>query len=328
MTSSSSSEIPRRPLPGGKRTLSLLGFSVEGGSGTASSPGIVQRLRRARASGVTTFDVVGSSDPARARWLLSEAFTDPDPEIVVVLPDVSEAPTGSSARSHFSNPPTSAGGPSPFGIGSSSATTTILQLDSDRERSQEGPTPSRRADSDGGTHTFRALRLDPSTERLPETTEGTLFTGPYSLLDSRLGRLLDRSSPNSVPSFLARDPFAAGRLDGTRFSGNWLERGPSAAPSSLRTLVSEFEPVLRLNFLTAGRKRTLAQAALQFAGYRGWASCVLTPLPTVDRMEEILTAFRCPALTEEEVRQVEHGGPDRASLPVAGDIRRSNSHAD
>ncbi|MGA8664678.1 MAG: hypothetical protein WB809_06420 [Thermoplasmata archaeon] len=137
-----------------------------------------------------------------------------------------------------------------------------------------------------------------------------------------MGRLFESPRNRPPASLLARDPFAEGRLDGSRFSGNWLERGPSATPASLRTLSVEFEPVLRLGFLTADHRRTMAQAALQYAGSRPWVACVLAPLPPADRVEELLSAFSRPGLTAQEIHRIERPGSPE---PGPVDLRRSNS---
>jgi aryl-alcohol dehydrogenase-like predicted oxidoreductase len=69
----------------------------------------------------------------------------------------------------------------------------------------------------------------------------------------------------------------------------------------LRQLHRDFDPVLRLGFLTDSRERTLAQASLQFLFHWPWVASVLVPLPSPERLEEFLAASSRPPLTDEEV---------------------------
>ena len=327
MAPRSSPEIPRRTVPGGGPSLSLLGFVVEGGLGSASNPGIVERLRRARAAGVTTFDVAGSTHPAHAHWLLAEAFPEPDPQLVVILNSTADmeeprAPSAASLPSTVSRtvPAEPTRSPAPF-----PANSIIVEVEADPARSTRRESDSSRTAGTEGPMARRALRLAPDSERLPDTPGVSLYSGPLSLLDFRLGQLIEEARRPAPLGFLARDPFSGGRLDGTRFSGSWLERGPAATPSSLRSLAADFEPVLRLGFLTAGRTRTLAQAALQYAAHRPWVMSVLAPLPPSDRLDELLSTFARPALTANEVARIEQGGPSPTPPPRDVDLGRSNS---
>ncbi|HLM92098.1 MAG TPA: hypothetical protein VK424_08685 [Thermoplasmata archaeon] len=298
--------------------------------GTASNPGTVERLRRAREAGVTTFDVAGSTHPAHARWLLAEAFPEPDPQLVVILnatADMEEplAPSSAPLPTTLSRtvPAEPRRSPAPF-----PANSTIVEVEADQARSTRRDSDSIRTARTEGPTARRALRLAPDSERLPDAPGISLYSGPLSLLEFRLGQLVEGARRPAPLGFLARDPFSGGRLDGTRFSGNWLERGPAATPASLRSLAADFEPVLRLGFLTAERTRTLAQAALQYAGYRPWVMSVLAPLPSSDRLGELLSAFARPALTATEVARIEQGGPSPTAPPRATDLRRSNSTAE
>ncbi|MGP8071682.1 MAG: hypothetical protein ACLPZM_00935 [Thermoplasmata archaeon] len=308
-------EVPRRSLPRGGPPLSLLGLVVDTGLGTVSGPGIIARLRQARSAGVTTFDVAGAARPSEARWLLAEAFPTPDPDLVVILDPAAEneeplAPSTTPLPATFTRAAPS-GRPDPGLF--PSAGTIIYEVRSVGTTSTGGEGDENSPAVTGSRNPFRALRLDLEAERLPDTPGVSLFSGPLSLLDGRVRLQVERTRPTRPFGLLARDPFAAGRLDGTRFSGNWLERGPAAAPSSLRSLSADFEPVLRLGFLTSARQRTLAQAALQYASYYPWVSCVLAPLPGADRLDELLSAFERPPLTESEVARIEGSAGPRST---------------
>ena len=57
-----------------------------------------------------------------------------------------------------------------------------------------------------------------------------LLSGALSLLDFQLVPSLESRVREGPLTFLARDPFAGGRLDGTRAAGSAVERGPWAGP--------------------------------------------------------------------------------------------------
>ncbi len=139
----------------------------------------------------------------------------------------------------------------------------------------------------------------PASEKWPShvpisASLSLLERGPLSTFETRLA---DR--PGSV---LVRDPFSQGRLDGSRISGARLGRGPPVPPRDLRALQAEFEPVLQLAPLTRDRRRTLAQAALQYLLSRRWVATTLVPLSSADRWGELQGALVAPPIPEEALR--------------------------
>ncbi len=293
--------VPRRAIPGGGPSCSLLGFVVATGgpAGPTSDRAIVERLRQARGAGVTVFDTAGSRDPGRARALLATAFPNPDPELAVVLGGNEDALAPSPNSSHRPRDRGTPSAPEPL-----PGFTVIREMSASSAgggpQRAPGPVPPT-----GGPGPIPATRLDPQRDSLPPSPAPGLYAGPFSLLDRRLRPVLDAASRSRPVGLLARDPFAGGRLDGSRFGEGWLELGPSGGPPPLRSLTDEFEPVLRLGFLTSGRTRTLAQAALQYVTGPPWVVTVLAPLPPADRLQELLGAFSRPPLTEEEVGRIE-----------------------
>jgi aryl-alcohol dehydrogenase-like predicted oxidoreductase len=309
------SSIPRRRVGDGALEFSLLGVTVL--PPTVSSPGadrgVIERLRQVRAAGVTTFDVAGSGQPAQSERLLRLAFPSFDPAIVVIigrqladLADGERRQRGSDGhgdtalsvlRRSISD---SARRLDPNRIG------VLEWMDDDLSPDLEGDVSL--SDDEGTHHLLLARRLGERRSTLPSPRSSSssplLVSGPLSLLDpSWIGPLGGRA-PGAPISLLARDPFAGGLLDGTRARAAGLERGPGAGPLRLRDLQAEFAPVLRLEFLTADRRRTMAQAAVQFAAGWPWVTSVLVPLPTSDRMDELLSAFDRPPLSAEDLRRV------------------------
>ncbi len=305
MRTSPALSMPRRPLPRRGPTVSLLGFVVEpmGPAGAASDRAMIERLRQARNSGVTLFDTAGSREPARARALVAAAFPQPDPDLVVMLAGPEETdplrlPSRPRRLSETSSPP-------PAGPISFSTITEVGPLRARDPVASDAMPPATPIAPDSP----RAVRLEPGAESLPQPVPSGLYVGPFSLLDLRLSALFEGDPGGQPVGLIARDPFAGGRLDGSRFAGGWLELGPSAAPHPLRSLSGEFEPVLRLGFLTAHRTRTLAQAALQYIAIHRWVVSILAPLPPAERLEELLSSFSRPALTPEDLARVAGAGP-------------------
>jgi aryl-alcohol dehydrogenase-like predicted oxidoreductase len=305
--------IERRSIPGTSATTSLLGISLD--PPLASSPamdrGIVATLRRARERGVTTFDLVHRGSPARAQRLIAAAFPDPDPSLLFIV-----------GRS-WSTPPDRW---SPVGEHPAASPDPVRDLE--RSLAEDvrriGPHGSVLVDFDAGAAPPERIRdaakaLDRhraegrisgwSLHWLPDangTSPEPVVTHPaicveLSLLDrSALRPLVERASRGPL-GVLVRNPFAGGRLDGTRFAATLGERGPSAAPLDLRSLHAEFDPVLRLGFLTRGHRRTLAQAGLLFLVRWPWVSTVLVPLPRPERWEEIFGAASARPLDPAEL---------------------------
>jgi hypothetical protein len=292
MTSRPPSALPRRTLPAGGPSVSLLGFVIDppGPPTPTVDRSTIEMLRRARAAGVTVFDAASSRNPDRGLALLATAFPDADERLVVLV-----QPTGEEASR-------SKGGRAPRLASTASSVPTLLGLVTaitERE-------PGQQLVAGRATPARSAVRVDPAAESLPPAVEGGLYVGPFSLLDLGIGRLIERAPPGTPSSSVfARDPFAGGRLDGSRLAGGAFDRAPSMAPPSLRSLEEDFAPVLRLGFLTSSRVRTLAQASVQFVAAHPWVASVLAPLPPPDRLEELAAAFSRPPLSEAELARVE-----------------------
>jgi aryl-alcohol dehydrogenase-like predicted oxidoreductase len=130
-------------------------------------------------------------------------------------------------------------------------------------------------------------------------TRPDLLAGPISLLRRELvGEIAAGRGEHALP-WLARDPFAGGRLD-----GSWFEKAlvspPSIGPRPVRELETEFGPVARLRFLVLGGSRSLAQAAVRYVLDLPGVSWTSVPLPRVERWEEILRYDRSPPLDERD----------------------------
>ncbi|MGD0718475.1 MAG: hypothetical protein ABSA15_02705 [Thermoplasmata archaeon] len=148
------------------------------------------------------------------------------------------------------------------------------------------------------------LRLtDPRDATQPPTV--IVRSDSVSLLDRRWETPLSTELP--AGSFLARDPMAGGRLDGTRWDRSLTAWSGPEGPTPFRRLQEEVAPVLQLGFLTDGTGRTLAQSALQYlAGFPAVAS-ILAPLPLPERLPPLLEFARTPPISEEERDRISRG---------------------
>lgn len=325
--------VEQRRIPGISTTVSLLGIAIDPPSvgSPAKDRAATASLRRARERGITTFDLPRSGSIARAERLIGAAFPEPDPALLFILRrsgSPSVTPRGSTGET--SHEPTDL--------------VQALEVTLPGEVHRLGRHGSVMVDFDAGGAPPERIReaariLDRQwNERLiagwslhrrlegggPFTDSGEeppALSVELSLLDlSCLGPLAERASRGPL-GVLVRDPFSGGRLDGTRFAATLGERGPRSAPPDVRSLHAEFDPVLRLGFLTRGRRRTLAQAALLFLFRWPWVASVLVPLPRPERWEEILGASSARPLDATELQELgalvdgvaAHGFPETRS---------------
>ncbi len=144
----------------------------------------------------------------------------------------------------------------------------------------------------------------PPTETAP-TAEDPDF-------ESRSVSLLERPWPASERwrgfPLLARDPLAAGRLDGSRLDASGSLLSPGQRPVPVAAIREEFAPVLRLGPLTRRGQRTLLQVALRYVIDVVGAISALVPAPDARRLDEILAFESSPPLSAEDVELI-------ASLP-------------
>lgn len=314
MPSREAPTIDRRRVLGTDRFFSAVAVSVDPPV-VAPPPAdarAVALLRRARELGVTTFDVADARFPGRAERLIAAAFPSPDPEIAVIV--------GRSIES-LARERTPRDGPMP-----SKGVDAALEESLEQTQRRLAPVPVSVVEWDPGTDESSgdtsdptalhpagagladllwAIRLRSPPVAVPKTARSpVLFTGELSLLDRELLPLFDPTSGKPEASVIARNPFSDGRLDGSRFAAAAMLAGPGAGPVDLRQLRAEFDPVLALGFLTKGRQRTLAQAALRFVLRWPWVVTSVIPLPTPERFEEILRFGASPPLSDEELAQL------------------------
>lgn len=309
----SDSETPRSALPRAPGPLPRL--FVEPRTAGPATPGSVsgaaRLLRAAWDHGVRGFDVAGSPHPPVAATCLAEAFPEATDELVVIVPHrAARAPAGGGGRR---SPPPNLGEPLllggarfPFPEGWVKRVTQLEQIDVERL----GPAGGL-SENDARTATKEppatavpvgplvlagsARRLAAEADRWPDA----LVAFDYSLLDRGPEMEL---LPGLGPRGIARNVFAGGLLDGSR----WATEPPtsSGGPTSLRDLSRAYDAVLQLGFLTAGRKRTLAQAAILYVLAHPSVRAAVVPLPSAGRMAEVLAPARAAPLSPAEMEGV------------------------
>jgi len=305
--STSGGGVRRRALyTGGALELSTLTLSVGPVGPGAVDVGAVGLLRKALEAGITTFDMTDAPDPALADALLARAFPSPDPRIVVLC---SGRPAGRARDPGSSAPPRPPGVSTPDSPrGRRGGPGRFYQLPevevSDLSGPEDGPgagLPPRVAlPSTPFVARCRSLDDVELAARLPPPR---ILSGPFSLLERALPAAAMRRLGRDGFSWIARDPFAGGRLDGTLFARG-SPVAPIPQPRTVRELEAEFGPVARLGFLARPRRRTLAQAALHFVVDTPGVVTACLGIPPVERWDEIVGFGGSPPLDDEELKQV------------------------
>jgi aryl-alcohol dehydrogenase-like predicted oxidoreductase len=299
--------IPVRSLPSSGGSVSALTLTVDPtGAGPAADREVTELLRRAVASGVTTFDVSGARQPDRAERLLGSVARDTAGLQVIVARSAAQV-----ARDSVNSRSTEADGvgieaalqqslrPSRSRLTDSAR--LLLVWGDEGEPSPGGIDPNPPAAARLGLAGI--VRRVSTGSPAPPVGAG-VWIGPLSPLDTGLVPRFGGADGADGRVLLATDPFSGGRLDGTRFSTRLADRPSIAEPRSIRELHAEFDPVLRLGFLTEGHRRTLAQAAVEFALSFPWVATVVAPLPRADRLAELLTAAGGPGISADDRERI------------------------
>lgn len=312
--SPSAGSLARRNVPDTPLEVSVLGWSVDpaGRAGPVAERSRVELLRRAYHDGVNLFATIESPQPEIAERLLALAFPAPAPDLVVVVPYPGLRASAGELERAVERLRTRFG----------TATRLVVEADVARLTEDQRPSTLETLESLRQAQRIAAWAVrSPAGTRAPDRTLGArpaLESVAASLLSP--GPLSTAAGPESGAgsAYLVRDPFAEGRLDGTRFAPDLAHRPPAGGPWNLRMLHREFEPVLRLGFLTRERHRTLAQAAIRYLLDRPGVVSVLLPEPRADRWEEYREGPRVPELSHEELRRLSGDAiePRSSSAPV------------
>ncbi|MFZ1023065.1 MAG: hypothetical protein WAN87_02900 [Thermoplasmata archaeon] len=133
---------------------------------------------------------------------------------------------------------------------------------------------------------------------------GAMVSGPASLLDPRGPAAVAAISPPGVRPYLARDPFAGGRLDGSLLEAGNLDRRPNYGPWSLERLQEEYGPVLALGFLAKRGVRNLRVAALQYMLTLPTVAGIVVPISTDRQLDELERLPSAPPLGAADLERI------------------------
>lgn len=295
--------IPRRALFGTPLDTSVLAMRIDPAPSAAPEQDrrMAEGVRRAWEAGVTTFDLARVPSWARAASILLTAVPEPDPRLRVLVAAPGDRPSATGAGALK---PTPDSGSATSGdvlralgrVGSLLAETDLESAGPVTAEDRLRPLGSDAPDA------WPVVRWSPGRAGgAPNVDPSDPVSADFSLLEP--GLLSDESAPlrEAHGRVIARNPFADGRLDGSRFSLEIRNRAPTARPVDVRALHAEFDPVLRLAPLTRDRRRTLAQAALQYVLFWPWIATAVLPTSSLERWSEIHGTFAAPPLTVEEL---------------------------
>ena len=325
--------IERRPFVGSAVDVSVVGVALDPSPVASASEDAttVAVLRHLRDTGVTMFDLARARVPARGIQLLSTAFSPRDPSLLILL-DPPKDRGRSNDRSSAHRPSSGAGDPGEEDaprfeqLVHAANRVGAAWIDWEPRGESEGQLleHSRHLDRDLDEGSIAGWSLRVRSLDLPPPIAPRIRDRPvsvdFSLLDHRLLGALDGEFSGRRGRVVMRNVLADGRLDGTRIGRSLGARSPGARPPDLRTLHAEFDPVLALAPLTAHGRRTLAQAALQYALYWEWVAAAIVPLPSLERWPELRNAGERPALTGEELSRLgliegSRGATERRARP-------------
>ena len=314
----------RLPYPAADFDLSALALTVNSRTWGKDESGAVEALRRARALGITTFDTVDSPDRSLAEVCLARAFPRGDPSIVVLTPMGAEPPrpmVSTAIERRAPRAPNLRADLAPQHGATHDLFRRLYEVDLP-EAGPFGPPSSPAAPASGPARVEEIVVLRcRSPEDIAEASRRSppwVLSGTFSLLDRTLSDAASRVLGAGF-TWIARDTFAGGRLDGSRFvpptPGTWR-----TAPRSLRDLEAEVGTITRLDFLARSKRRTLAQAALHFVHGHPWVATMCIPIPAPERWNEILGFGSSPPLEEEERARADALAGARAVGPFRPEV--------
>jgi aryl-alcohol dehydrogenase-like predicted oxidoreductase len=297
----------RRPYPGAPFELSKLAMAAAPSDPSVDGSAAVALLRRAWRDGISVFDTVDVPNTSVAEALLARAFPDPDPTIVVLGHDPAVQSRGPSPIPTLGLPRGPIGlmhgeGPPPP---HSQPFRRLVEIDAGPSGGRAAGSPNSAA-AGGVSELTRVVRCRTEAEAVDAVRERQpcLLAGELSMLRSSVARSAAERAPSGAFGWIARDPFAGGRLD-----GSWFDRSlpalPTSTPRSVRELEAELASVLPFRSLVLRGRRTLAQAALRFVVDLPWVVSVCIPMPRVERWEEIVGFETSAPLDERERAAIE-----------------------
>ncbi len=298
-----SAGVPRRALFGTPLDTSVLAIRIDPAPSAAPEEDrrMAEDVRRGWEAGITTFDLAHVPLFARAASILLTAVPEPDPRLRVLVAPPGDRPSAAGVGAPKPGPGSEGSAPGDVLRALGRVGSLLAEIDFELAAPVTAEERSRPLGSDA-PDAWPVVRW-PSRRagEAPHVDPSDPVSADFSLLET--GLLSDESAPLRAADgrVIVRNPFADGRLDGSRFSLEIRDRAPTSRPVDVRALHAEFDPVLRLAPLTRDRRRTLAQAALQYVLFWPWVAAAILPASSLERWSEIDGTFGAPPLTVEEL---------------------------
>ena len=126
----------------------------------------------------------------------------------------------------------------------------------------------------------------------------------YNLLEQDPGRDFFPIAREHQVGILVRVPHSSGMLEGVYTKDTTFEKTDHRSHRPKSWLIEGLQKIERLKFLTEGKGRTLAQAALQFILTEPSVGTVLPNIYNEAQLKEFASAVDAPLLTKEELNQI------------------------
>jgi aryl-alcohol dehydrogenase-like predicted oxidoreductase len=320
-------EFPRRTLPNSSTRVPEVGIALSGWEGEQTPSNQLSGLvRYASTLGIRLYDLSSAPDIARAEWLLSSALSQDPAERIIgsrleVVHPLSDSGPATNHPQELVMPSAVLVGPPFDRFGARAALRGHLsRLGTGRLDLLlvSGATPADYAEGSlpAALDSLAAEDLVsvwgvylPRSEESVGLVQAAAAAGArtaniaFNLLEPYDLPRAERESHGSL-GWIVRDPHAGGRLDGSLLRPDPLPSRPGATPATLERYAREIQPILRLGFLTEGRKRTLAQAALLYALAQPSVVSVTPRLSSPERLSEWARYRDVAPLSAEEIRRM------------------------
>ncbi|MCI4350893.1 MAG: hypothetical protein L3K15_05210 [Thermoplasmata archaeon] len=272
---------------------------------------VVGFVRQAHALGVDLMDLSTGPDPDGNRAVLVQALGEGASSVTTLVRAPDPVPS-TRLRAGMHNTSTRPPPPGPGRGGSVSDAEKAIPLvplhafatisGDGRDAADDAPPPEfARPTRPWGIDIPRGS-LDPRPGRAAVRQGASVFHLEASLLDLATLEVAQPSASEGGVSIVVANPHAGGLLD-----GGWLRAGPFdrhqvSEPLDARAMEQRLQPVTRLGFLTEGRRRILAVAAVQLLLDRPSVASVVVAPGTPKDLDALARPESWSPLTDDELR--------------------------
>ena len=144
----------------------------------------------------------------------------------------------------------------------------------------------------------------------------------YNLLEQNPGRRFIEVAAGTGCGLMARVPHSSGMLEGKYTKDTKFDAGDHRAHRKRVWLEQGLQKIAQLEFITAGRGRSLAQAAIQYILAHPELTACLPNIYDEAQLAEFAAAPGTPAFTPEELARVDALFDANFGLPVDDSMER------